>query len=127
MRLEISNGVATVGGFLDDDGSFCPSLHTVLDAATMQPIPGFSFSGNVWPDPFHTEFVSLDDPMTVARARIIVIGGETAESVEIRAGYKRGFYGKRAAPDSQLRSKTRAWVDGYLDGRRDKLTAAKRA
>jgi hypothetical protein len=37
------------------------------------------------PDPLTREFVSLDDPMTVARARIIVIGGETAESVAMRA------------------------------------------
>jgi hypothetical protein len=126
MRMEILEGVALVGGW-GPDGYFCPSGHIVLDARTNEPTSCLNFSGRAWADPFMPSMVLLDDPHTVANPRAVLIGKETADSVETRAGYKRGFYGKRAAPDSTLSANTRAWIDGYLDGRRDKAAFRARA
>ena len=120
MRVEITKGTIWMGGENGDRGYFCPERRSVSDSVTGAALPDLDHSGSALSDPFDPSRICLDNPATASTIRIVIVGAETAESRENRAGYDRGFYGKRAASDGILRGKSQDWIFGYVDGRRDR-------
>jgi len=126
-RVSILSGELYSGDWDPDQPNYFKVVkYTVLDPQTKKPVPDLSYEGPAWEDPLDPNSISLDDPKTTPRPRMILIGKQTAESKEYGKGYDSAYFGKRRLSDDSLQNKSSGFIDGYYQGSKDRPDKAQK-
>ena len=126
-RVSILSGELYSGDWDPDQPNYFKVVkYTVLDPRTRKPVPDLSYEGLAWEDPLDPNSISLDDPKTTPRPRMILIGKQTAENKEYGKGYDSAYFGKRRLSDDALQNKSSGFIDGYWQGSKDRPDKAQK-